>query len=405
MKQPRTVGLYGMLLLGVAFVFGKVQGGFVPWFLFYALLAVVFYEAVIFTWVLYRVEVRRELSQRRLQAGAELVVSLTIRCPAFLPFAWLRVEDGVPAELRKTTQTGSKLLFPWFKREITFSYVCESLPRGRHEWRQVTLQSGDLFGLLQRAKRFRRVNEVLVYPKVQDFSGWNIRHERQTGEYVMPNRIGEEATSVIGVRDYVHGDRLGHIHWKTTARGMGLKTKEFARQTSNDLMFFLDRCEAAYGAVQHPLFERAVRLTASLIHFVVKRYFTAGLISYGEVPFELPAAHLSHTQLIIYEHLAEVKADGSVPMDQVLLRETIYLPHRTTVICVTPQVDPDVIDAVGHLHARGIRAEVFWIRSTPQLSDLEKIWFKSLQQMTLCVHLIHSDRLEDGVREGGMARA
>src|SRR5690606_27126810 len=119
---------------------------------------------------------------------------------------------------------------------------CASLQRGRHKWQQMTVQSGDIFGFIQREKHVNEIDEILVYPKVRDIFVWHTLKERNTRASYALNQVAEDMTSVVGVRDYVYGDRLNQIHWKATAKGMGLKTKEFEFQTAHDFMFFLDRC-------------------------------------------------------------------------------------------------------------------------------------------------------------------
>ena len=63
-------GLYLLLvLLAASFAFGKFQGGFVPWFLFYVTLSLTLYVAAVALGALRKVEVARELSSKRLTAG------------------------------------------------------------------------------------------------------------------------------------------------------------------------------------------------------------------------------------------------------------------------------------------------------------------------------------------------
>lgn len=409
MKQqrlfPQTVGLFGILfLLIAAFFFGKMQGGFVPWFLFYAFLTIVFYEIIVYFSVLRGVKVVRQVSHTRLNAGGKLEVQLTFSRSFWFPLPWVWVADEVSETIRTNSTKSGKLLFPWFKQETSLVYECKDLPRGRHVWKNVTVQSGDLFGLIQREKEIELANEVLVYPKVQEIPAWHTVNEQNMGTSFAHNRVSEDVTSVIGVRDYVHGDRLSRIHWKATARGMGLKTKEFEFQTSNDFMFFLDRRTVVYGKDNHPLFERAVSLLASLSRYAVKRRFSAGLVSHGLERFVLSPTRNHDTLLRIYEHLAIVTADGQFPFDKTLLREIVYLPYGTTVVCVTPQLDPDFIGAVSELCARRIKVEIFWIRSSASLSNMEQAWSRSVEQLNVPVKIVHHDQFGEIVR-GDVASA
>lgn len=47
-----------------------------------------------------------------------------------------------------------------------------------------------------------------------------------------------------GLKEYVHGDKISHIHWKSLAKGKGLQSKEFSySDDQNDLIFDFERCE------------------------------------------------------------------------------------------------------------------------------------------------------------------
>ncbi len=405
-SHPRPFGLPGvLLLLGAAFIFGKVQGGFVSWFLFYAFLTVVLYEIAVFLFGLYRVNVTREFSRTRLNAGEELEVRIRVRRPGRFPFAWLWVDDHVPETVKALPRAGGKLLVPWFNSEIVYTYTCGPLPRGRHRWQRVTAQAGDVYGLVRREKKLDVTGDVLVYPTVRDITAWHTLNEQHTGTDFSQNRITEEATSVIGVRDYVHGDRLSRIHWKASAKGNGLKTKEFEFETSHHLMFFLDRCTAHYGAEQHPQFERAVSLVASLSRYALNRTYATGLVSYGKEKFVMPPARYPHTLPKIYEHLAEVRADGRFPFDKVLLWETVDLPYGTTVVGVTPLLHRPLVEAVYHLRERRVKVELFWVFSPSQLSGSEQSYVRSLGLLGVSVYRIDRERFEDILREGGATGA
>lgn len=410
MKQrspfPQTVGLLGILaLLVAAFIFANIQGGFVPWFLFYALFIVTVYEAVVFVLGLHAVKVERSFSATRLNAGDIVHITLKFSKPVWFPMPWVWLTDHIPQSIQQSSRLGERLLFPWWRRQRSVSYTCADLPRGRHVWQGVTVQSGDLFGFVQREKEFVIHNEILVYPKVREIPVWQTVNERNTGASYTLNQVSEDVTSVVGVRDYVHGDRLNRIHWKATAKGTGLKSKEFAFQTSNALVFFLDRRKSVYGSDNEALFERAVSLVASLGWYAVSRRFPVGIVSYGRRRYVTKPSHHPDTLLHIYEHLAEVTADSTEPFAHALLREVDYLPHGTTVICVTARLDDQVRDAIAQLRMRRIKVELFWLTASSRLSEEQEEWIRLLHQLHVPYKRVYHDRFEDIVQGEVIAHA
>ena len=174
------------------------------------------------------------------------------------------------------------LLFPSFSREGRHQYIIRYLPRGRHRFSQLELESGDLFGLVRMCDVVPIEDEVLVYPRVRSVHTWQTVNERNIGSSFAITRSDEEITSVVGVRDYTSGDRLNRIDWKATARGQGLKVKEFEHHVTNDLMLVLDQRQVAFDQEEESdRFERAVSLAASLAYYAIERRFTIGLVSCG----------------------------------------------------------------------------------------------------------------------------
>ncbi|MFP3339475.1 DUF58 domain-containing protein, partial [Micrococcus sp. SIMBA_131] len=89
-------------------------------------------------------------------------------------------------------------------------------------------------------------------------------NQQLSGTRPSPRKADLDYSTAVSVRDYVPGDKLSWIDWKATARGSKLLTKQFEQQISQDYMVFLDRETAHYGRVESPLFEKAVRLAASV---------------------------------------------------------------------------------------------------------------------------------------------
>ncbi|PTX49345.1 uncharacterized protein (DUF58 family) [Melghirimyces profundicolus] len=345
------------VLTFIAFAFGRFQGGFVPWFLFYVSFILLLYVALVAFFALRNPEVERVLSASTATAGESLKVSIRYRIPAVIPPAWIWIRDvGDPKAL---TQEGFTTLVPGFSREGVLEYGLYNLPRGRHRFHSIEVRSGDLFGLVEKRWNFSRANEILVYPRTREIRSWHTVNDRNTGRSFATHRIGEDVTSVVGVRDYTDRDALSRIHWKASARGQGLKAKEFEHRITNDFMFVLDCHAAHFSGEGDPLFERAVSLTASLARFAVQRRFSAGVIAWGNRRLHLPPGrtpdHLSH----LFEPLAVIQPQGQKRIADVLLNESVYLPQGTTVVLVTPRLGEAEGNAISQLVLRKIKVEVF----------------------------------------------
>src|SRR5579862_3795707 len=120
------------------------------------------------------------------------------------------------------------------------------------------------FAFLIKTRRVSLQKEVIVYPRVEP-----------TDEFfeVLPLVTGEFETFVRGrgydlyrIREYMPEDSARHVDWKATARTGNLKVREFSREDERKLRIIFDN--PAPGALEHEIYERAVRLAASLAwHF------------------------------------------------------------------------------------------------------------------------------------------
>lgn len=388
-------GLYLLLvLLAASFAFGKFQGGFVPWFLFYVTLSLTLYVGAVALGALRKVVVARELSPKRLTAGETLHVTIRYRVLSHFPLSWLYFREK--SDLKHPRQ--GHLVFGW-RNAGEINYSLSRIPRGRHLFEGIEVTAGDLFGFVKKRLSATDREEVLVYPRVRPIRLWRTANDRNAGHSFSMNRISENVTSVVGVRDYVPGDRLHRIHWKATARGQGLKVKEFEHRTTNDFLFVLDRRGWSYEK-ERELFERAVSLTASLIAYAIDRRFSAGLISCGTKRTAFPLGRSQDHLLRLFEHLATVEADGKEPLSQTVLRESVYLPAGATLVIVTPLLDDPLVEAVSQLAYRKIKVELFWLLHPEERRRKEQRWPDTLTSLGVNITRIADDRFDQALRGG-----
>lgn len=100
-----------------------------------------------------------------------------------------------------------------------------SLPR-------FTIESRFPFGLFRAWAILELNQKQLVYPKPSADKFLPIKHSGSSDGEKQIN-IGRD--DFRGLRSYVQGDPLQHIHWKSFARHQTLQTKEFSAATSNEL--------------------------------------------------------------------------------------------------------------------------------------------------------------------------
>lgn len=100
-----------------------------------------------------------------------------------------------------------------------------SLPR-------FTVESRFPFGLFRAWALVQFDQTQLVYPKPSSHSHLPIKN---AGESEGKKQLDTGTDDFKGLRSYVEGDPLQHVHWKSFARHQTLQTKEFSSTTSDEL--------------------------------------------------------------------------------------------------------------------------------------------------------------------------
>lgn len=394
-----------LTLLLAAFAYGKFQGGFASWFLFYSVFLLAFYEWGTSRFAVRQSKSERKLSSHKLSAGQTLEVDIKVEIESRWPLPWMVIEDALPTRLLLQSSSNRELHFPGFNKKLRLTYTLPNMPRGKYTLGDTYLTTGDLFGLFKKEIIHRRFDDVTVYPRVIPIKHWYTVNKFNAGSSYAQNRMSQDSSNVIGVRDYAPGDRLSRIHWRATARTGELKTKEFELHVTNDLMFFLNRSEQAYLGNSNQMFETAVTACASLAKYAITKKYSVGLVSYGRERMTIPQSRNLEQFMRIIEHLAIVQPDGADDFNDAILRETNYLSRGSTAVLLTPIVDDKLLQLIGFLEHRKIKAELFYLIGGRHLDEADHARIGKLATLGVATHLIRDENELDDVVRGPMGYA
>lgn len=355
-----------LFLLLITFLFGKFQGGFINWFLFYSVAVLWTYLWLTAKFSLRNIKVSRNLSKNRLTAGDDLEVMVEIFNRFWFPHIYLIVEDDKPVKLKGKIFRTKHLLYPWFRSKTKIDYKITGTLRGVHKWEYIDLMTGDIFGIIQIKKRIPIFSEAVIYPRSYPVLTWKTENKRNIGMIFSQSKLSEETASVIGVREYRKGDRFNRIHWKQSAKVMQLMTKEFERQITNDFLFFLNQESNMYVNNEH--FEKAVELTASLFRYAESKRFPAGLVSYGKYQRSVPLARDKEQMLRLFEVLALAEPDSQFSFTDAVFNDLSSIALGTTVVLISTKLDDNLFTLLGQLSFKKFKVEVFIVNygDTPQ---------------------------------------
>src|SRR5579875_3647181 len=128
----KSAGLALICLLGLVglYVFAKVTGGFLPWFLLYFLAFMMVYELA--TWVLTAkgLKIERKLSSRRLSAGQTIEVEVSVERRSIWPMFWAKIREDLPNRWVFQADGVERSIIPLWSKTFVYRYKVHQLPRG-----------------------------------------------------------------------------------------------------------------------------------------------------------------------------------------------------------------------------------------------------------------------------------
>ncbi len=228
-----------------------------------------------------------------------------------------------------------------FGRSLRIDYTLPHVVRGRYTFAGVRAELSDPFGLQRVVVPLPADGALLVYPRLvrldRLFSdgGAGIRDGRRL---LLHRPAGFELHSV---REYVQGESLRTVHWRSTARRGELMVKELEDTPRDEIAVLLD---ADAHAVAGESFDVQVRAAGSILDAYVRRGRRAVLMVNGA---ERVVQHVRSSESDwrrALELLAAVEANGRAPLVSLLAEEAGAAARALELTVVTARLDGKLAD-------------------------------------------------------------
>lgn len=366
------------LLIGIACLVLALTTGRSLFYNMVYLIALVLLISFVMAWTgVSSVRIARRTRSRRSSVGKLAEESFTVANTGFLPKIWLEVRDHSTLPVHRVSQVMNALA-PKRRRNWAVRTICRR--RGRFTLGPLTLVSGDPLGLFEFKRDLRVSSNIVVYPAMIPIPSFVPPLGQLPGGDAVRQRTHYVTTNVSGVRDYAPGDSFNRIHWRSTARTGRLIVKEFELDPTADIWLFPDMHLGTQYSLPLPEVEPEdpwlailrgrrrpdveldpateeyiVTIAASIAQHFIYKDRAVGMVTYGQAR-EVLQPDRGHRQLTkILETLAVIRAEGEIPMAQVLLSEGERLGRGVTLIAITASVDSHWVAAVHDLMRRGVR--------------------------------------------------
>lgn len=292
-------------------------------------------------WVRYqgpRLRLSRHLSLEWAQVGDTLEETWRLENRSHLPVVWLEINDSstLPGySARRVASADRNGSADWTTRA-----VC--LRRGIYTLGPLQARIADPFGVFSYEWREENARQAVIYPPLAHLSGVVVPQGRRGGMARADILQRHTTPGVSGVREYVPGDILSHVHWPTVARTNRLMVKEFDQERAGALWIVLDAWLGAYQAIvcasvvpSPPVqwqssalleapdfwrdpFELAIVVAASLAAQALREGRSVGFLTNdGRQRLARPGRGPRQLRRIL-EELADIQATGALPVGDVL---------------------------------------------------------------------------------------
>jgi uncharacterized protein (DUF58 family) len=298
---------------------------------------------------------RRTATMGRVQVGEMFDERLVLDNVTIMPKLWVQVADGstVPGHRAGyVASMGGRKRATWRART-----VCKQ--RGRFQLGPVTATSGDPFGLFRRRIVLAPQRELLVLPQVLPITHFALFTGGLPGRGRSSRRALQTTTNATTIREYMVGDSLNRIHWRSSAHYNKLMVKEFDLDPAMDAWVFLDLNEAVQaGKGEHSTEEYGVTIAATIATYLLRQDLSLGMIVNAEHREFLSLDRGDRQVERVLELLAIVRAGTGPDLKEALSMDAFHFGRNTVAIIITPSASRDWHDAVRHLQRRGVQVAV-----------------------------------------------
>ena len=316
--------------------------------------------------------------------GEQPLVHLDIRNAGTLPVLWLAVHDSIPIELRSPNFYQHALSL-WPRERVSFSYPLSCRRRGYYPLGPLLLESGDLLGTVQISQSHASRDTLVVYPRIVPLAELGLPSRTLFGSLRSKQRIFEDPSRILGVRDYVAGDSLRHVAWKTSAVLGRLQVKRYQPAIALDTTILLDLHRADYGPMRlWVATELAIVVAASVANWLVERRQAVGLGTNGHDPLAAGddgpggrpptmAPRKGRDALMrTLELLARIQMAEGLDFPTLLRQETSHLPWGSTIVAITGRVGDELFEALAHLRRSGFGLVLISVDPSPGFQAIRK---------------------------------
>ena len=323
------------------------------------------------------IALKRSTRTRRSQVGRIFRESFQVRNTHLLPKLWLEVRDHSNLPGHRASH-----VVPTLFSRSTYGWDVKTtcVVRGEYQLGPLTVISGDPFGFFLTPRRINITERVIVYPMTVAINNFTLPMGFLSGGDAQRRFTHQITTNAASIREYVTGDSMNRIHWKSTARTGKLMVKEFELDPLVDIWLFNDF--ASDSLYEDPSVQRVgqigniipgtqiippsteeygVIIAASLAKYFIEGERAVGYAAYTPYRQVFQPDRGNRQLTRILQTLAVARSTSTHSLRGMLSLETPHFTRGTTLIIITSSLDLEWVTEAQILMRRGIRPMCIFI--------------------------------------------
>ncbi len=315
-------------------------------------------------------QVRRDVVQS-LAFGEEVVSSVVIENSSLLRVPWLEVRESVPLGLRSVTPQPTVITLG-AGQEYRLAYPIRGSRRGWYTVGPVRMVMGDILGIQKRRLQVPSTH-IVVYPRVVPLSVLGLPATLVYGplQPVGVRQRIEDPARPSGVREYVPGDDMRRLDWKSSARQNTLLVRRADPSIAPETTIAV-----AFGKTDYPLqalhdaLERAAICAASLGTALLQRKLPVSLLTNGfdpqtqQVGIHIGFGKGEGQRRQLLAALGRVSSSDERSLFAMLQAQ--QLPWGGTLVLVIANLTLETLSSVLALRRRGQQLVLVLVEGTPE---------------------------------------
>lgn len=342
MKQARI--LYICLFIS-ALIFVYFNGGKIPYMLFYTIVLLPLIS-VGYTLIIYlRFKYGQDLDKRFVTKGDKVNFLFSVNNEDFFIYPYIRVSFyGAKTIFENQFQVRNFSLNPLSGKTYSFELQCNY--RGNYEIGINSIELDDFFGLFKFKYNIFEPKYVTVYPRIIRLEKFLLKTDYMSESQPMLSTGEEDMTTVSDVRKYEKGDSMKRIHWKLTAKTREIMVRKFQNTSENNTLMLLDLHKNPYEYGENIIIEdKVIETVVAVLYYCLIKWTPVNLVFFNGRLFNYYAKnHLMFNE--IFEILAKVKFNESVPVQDLLEMYTDNIIRKTNILIFTSNLNYELYSQI-----------------------------------------------------------